>query len=592
MKKKIVWLVVSCLMVAALVLASCGPAVVEEEVVPVEEEEVVEEEVVPAVTEPQHGGTLTVLWFHAGLEPQTWDPADCNWIVDPFTSPYMENLGMGDFEKYGPRGTNEFAFTDLEYMPPEYLRGCLAESWELVDDTTIIYHIRQGVYWPDKPGVMDSREMTAEDVAFSWTRRAESRRCPYYENVESYTTTDKYTVVVKLKEYEENWLSAGGWGYFNKIYPPEVVEAGIHDWRNAVGTGPFMLMDYVSGASLTFERNPLYWDTTTIDGKEYELPFADRLSWPIIVDESTRLAALRTGKCDLDMSVSWRYKESLEETNPELLRYRWLSTTWGGLAGRMDKPELPFDDINVRRAMSMAVDRQAVIDAQMGGEAVMLGGPFSAGWPADLYTPLEELPESAQELFEYNPEKAKQLMVEAGYPDGFKAEIIVSSTGTAATDMVSMIASLWEDNLGIELELKMAEYATYYGIMIGKAHKDMYYMSKGCGDPFAVLLVVASEPAQMWNPAMFDDPYFTEMFEKARGTSDVAEAKRLLKECNAYLIEQVPYVILPVGYGYAYAWPWVHNYYGELNVNTRSPGQIHARIWLDRDLRYEMVGVR
>ena len=590
MKKKIVWLVVSCLMVAALVLASCAPAVVEEEVVPVEEEEVVEEEVAPAVTGPQHGGTLTVLWFHAGLEPQTWDPADCNWIVDPFTSPYMENLGMGDFEKYGPRGTNEFAFTDLEYMPLEFLRGCLAESWELPDDTTVIYHIRQGVYWPDKPGVMNAREMTAEDVAFCWTRRAQSPRCPYYENVESVTAADKYTVVVKLKEYEDNWNDAGGWGYFSKIYPPEVVEAGIEDWRNAVGTGPFMLTDYVSGASLTFERNPLYWDTTTIDGKEYKLPFADRLSWPIIVDESTRLAALRTGKCDIDMSVSWRYKETLEETNPELTRYQWLSTTWWGLAGRMDKA--PFDDIRVRRAMSMAVDRQAVIDAQMGGEAVMLGGPFSAGWPTDLYTPLEELPESAQELFEYNPEKAKALMAEAGYPDGFKAEIIVSSTGTAATDMASMIASLWEDNLGIELELKMAEYALYYGLMIGKAHKDMYLMSKGCGDPFAVLLVVASEPSQMWNPAMFDDEHFTEMFEKARGTSDIAEAKRLLKECNVYLIDQCPYVILPVGYSYAYAWPWVHNYYGELNANTRSPGQIHARIWLDRDLRYEMVGVR
>lgn len=590
MKKKIVWLVVSCLMVAALVLASCAPAVVEEEVVPVEEEEEVVEEVVSAVTEPQHGGTLTVLWFHAGLEPQTWDPADCNWIVDPFTSPYMENLGMGDFEKYGPRGTNEFAFTDLEYMPPEFLRGCLAESWELLDDTTTIYHIRQGVYWPDRPGVMSSREMTAEDVAFCGTRRIQSPRCPYYENVESITAADKYTVVVKVKEYQENWIGAGGWGYFLKIYPPEAVDAGMHDWRNACGTGPFILKDYVSGASLTFERNPLYWDTTTIDGKEYKLPFADRLSWPIIVDESTRLAALRTGKCDIDMSVSWKYKETLEETNPELARYQWLSTTWWGLAGRMDKA--PFDDIRVRRAMSMAIDRQAVIDAQYGGEGEMLGGPFSLGWPADLYTPLEELPESAQELFEYNPEKAKALLAEAGYPDGFKAEIIVSSTGTAATDMVSMIASLWEDNLGIELELKMAEYALYYGLMIGKAHKDMYLMSKGCGDPFAVLLVVASDPAQMWNPAMFDDPYFTEMFEKARGTSDIAEAKRLLKECNVYLIDQCPYVILPVGYYYAYAWPWVHNYYGELNANTRSPGQIHARIWLDRDLRYEMVGIR
>jgi len=589
MKKKIVWLVVSCLMVAALVLASCAPAVVEEEVVPVaEEEEVVEEEVVPAVTGPQYGGTLTVLQWHCALEPQTFDPADRNWIVDVYTSPYMENLATADFEKYGPRGTNEFAFVDLEYVPTEFLRPNLAESWEMPDDTTVIYHIRQGVYWPDKPGVMTSRELTAEDVAFCINRQLDSPKYspidrPYYDYA---TAPDKYTLVFKLTTYYANWALPFAWGYYTKIYPPEVVEAGASDWRNAVGTGPFMLTDYVSGASLTYERNPLYWGTTTIDGKEYELPFVDKLSWPIIVDESTQLAALRTGKCDIEEAVSWRYTETLEETNPELLKYRVLGTTWGGIATRMDTP--PFDDIRVRRAMSMAIDKEAMIETLMGGEGVMLGGPYSSGWLTDLYTPLEELPESARELFEYNPEKAKQLMIEAGYPDGFKTEMVIYAE---YGDEASMLASYWKDNLGIEVELKPHDYATFVYIQYTKQHEQMYYMLKGCGDPYAVLWA-CGRPGGPWNPAIWDDDYFVETYQESRRTSDVAEAKRILKGLNVYMIDQCPYIVLPVSYGYGYAWPWVHNWYGELNANVRSPGQIHARVWLDRDLRYEMVGIK
>jgi len=123
MKRKIVWLVPSCLIVLSLVLASCAPAVVEEEeeVVPEEEEELVPEKeeeeeevvvVVPAVEEPQYGGTLTILHWQCGIEPQTWDPTDNNWAIDPFASPVYEKPVMGDFEGKGPRGTGEFAFTE------------------------------------------------------------------------------------------------------------------------------------------------------------------------------------------------------------------------------------------------------------------------------------------------------------------------------------------------------------------------------------------------------------------------------------------------------------------------------------------------
>jgi len=597
MKKKSVWLAASCLVVAALVLISCAPKAPTPTPTPTpapaptpapKPAPAEKEKVGPVVKEPEYGGTLTVLHTHGGTEPQTWDPWDCNWIVDVHTSPYMENLAMGDFEKYGPRGTNQFPFNDMEYIPIQFLRGCVAESWELPDDTTVIYHLRKGVMFPDKPGVMAAREMTADDVAFCFERQIKSPRAPkvWYEAIESTTAKDKYTVVIKLKYYRLNWLLPMGWGYFNKVYPPELVKAGITNWKNATGTGPFILADYVSGASLTFKGNPVYWDKATIGGKEYKLPFIDKLVWPIIVDESTRLAALRTAKCDINEGVSWKYKKSLEETNPELVRRQVLSSGAWCVAGRMDVK--PFDDIRIRRALNMAVDRKAIIDAEMGGEAEMLSFPYCKEWGEDVYTPVEKLPQSARELFEYNPEKAKQLMTEAGYPKGFKAEMVISSP--AMVDIASMLVDYWKKHLGIEVELKPYEYATYLAIMYGKKHKQIYMMSKGNGTP-SVLRVIGYTGEQ-WNPALFDDRYFNETYDKVEKISNVAEAKKTFKELNVYFIDKAPYVILPTSYYYTYAFPWVKNWYGETNTNCRSVGQIHARIWIDRDLRAKATGRR
>jgi peptide/nickel transport system substrate-binding protein len=385
-----------------------------------------------------------------------------------------------------------------------------------------------------------------------------------------------------------DWLLPYGWSWYTGIYPQELVKAGPKDWKNAVGTGPFMLKDYVSGATITYEKNPNYWGTAKIGGKEYKLPFVDRLVWPIIVDESTQLAALRTGKVDINEAVSYKYKATLAETNPELVRFRYLYTTFGAIAGRMDVK--PFDDIRVRRALSMAIDRPAFINALQGGEAQILSGPYSAGWPESLYTPLEKLPQSARELFEYNPEKAKKLLTEAGYPTGFKTEMVISSTGTAMTDAASMLVDWWS-KIGVTVALKPYDYAVYLSIQYGLTHKAMYYMSKGNGGP-DVLWIIGRTPPYYWNPAMWNDKYVADTYEKARLTGDPVEAKKLLKELNVYMIDQCPYVILPVNYGYSYAWPWVKNWYGELNATVRAPGLIHAQIWIDRDLREKMIGKR
>jgi len=556
---------------------------VEEKEAPAEKKEVV---VAEEEKGPQYGGTLTILTNISGIEPMSWDPADVLWKNNYDAGFYMEELILGDLQK-GPRGENVFGFQTYYGIPDEALRGVLAESWEWPDPLTLIYHIRKGVNWQEKPGVMSAREMTADDVVFSLNRFLESPKLPKarYYWIDSITAPDKYTVLVKGNEYYADWGYVLGWGYYTLIYPPELVDAGIKDWHNAVGTGPFSLVDYVRGASTTYERNPNYWDKTIIDGKEYQLPFVDRVQMPIITDVSTALAALRTGKADLYNTIGWEYVESLAQTNPELVKYSWLPVSSSYVAMRMDNPELPFYDKRVRRALAMAVDNQAMLDSLCGGEGTLLNFLYHATWPETLYTPLEKLPESTRELFEYKPEEAKRLLAEAGYPDGFKTDVVVSSLG-AAGDWMSMIADYWDD-IGVECEMQIVDYATWTSVWYGRTHKQMLFTSTGTVTPTYGLQTHALVESTL-NSAAFDDSYLRERFEEARKMLDTTEQYRIYKELQAYWLDQVPYIILPVGYSNTYAWPWVKNYYGEVQVGCYMYAPVYARIWIDQEFKKEM----
>lgn len=591
MKRRIVWLVVSCLMVAALVLASCAPAAVEEEEVvpPVEEEEeVVEGEVVPAVKEPQYGGTLNFIPL-SPAEPTSWDPIEYSSAEESqFIGYYQEPLLAGDLSR-GARGTNEYWFNDMYWVPDELIIGHLAETWEFTGPLTVVFHLRRGVYFPYKPGVMDTREMTADDVVFSWNRLIEHKEAlgTRYEWMESVSAPDKYTAVLEMNKFSADLLYRISTREAS-IHPPEQVDAGIKDWRNAVGTGPFMLVDYVKGSSLTYERNPNYWGKTTIDGKEYQLPFVDRFSLPFIPETSTKLAALRTGKADILERCSWEFVESLEATNPELQRIKILQGGAAVVAMREDTP--PFDDIRVRQAMNMAVDRQAVIGAQLGGEGVFLSWPFSKAWPESLYTPVDGYPEETQQMFQYNPEKARQLLAEAGYPDGFKAELLYCSLDPADADRCSMLASYWED-IGVEAELKPMEYGAIIGLIYGKKHKHMVELAHSNSSPISIMRNVG-EPGDFYNLTIFDHADWYELFLSAKAEVDLAKRRSMLKELNAYIVSSADYVILPTGYAYCYTWPWVNNYYGESNFASRNRGLILATVWLDLDMKEEMTGRR
>ena len=122
--------------------------------------------------------------------------------------------------------------------------------------------------WPAKAGVMESREFVADDVVFSFNRQNTSpKNFPeYYNYIEKVEATDRYTVTFKMKHYNSDWDYRFGWGYYSQVMPPELAKAGAANWKNATGTGPFQLVDYVQGNNQSYAKNPIYWDKDKIGG--------------------------------------------------------------------------------------------------------------------------------------------------------------------------------------------------------------------------------------------------------------------------------------------------------------------------------------
>ena len=285
MKRRLVWLILSCSMAAALLLSSCGPADVEEEEEEVAEEEVVEEDM------PQYGGTLNLCgrFMSANFSPFGLYPG----MIEPMYEPMMwcdYYVPEEEFERLG------------EYFPQEYREGALAESWEMNDPYTVTIKLREGVHWFEDSAAA-GREVVAEDIKWFYETflAAPASNKDDLPNIDSMECTDRYTIVFHLMEARTSDFLKNFEGFHSKcgiICAPDPVEAygedAYLDWRNACGTGAWQITDFVDGSSVTYTKNDNYWgyDKNYPDNK---LPYMDYIVQVQISDYSTRLSALRTG---------------------------------------------------------------------------------------------------------------------------------------------------------------------------------------------------------------------------------------------------------------------------------------------------------
>ena len=533
---------------------------------------------------PQYGGELNIGTDYVTLSALSWDPVDWTWKSNHDTGLVREQLFSGDLNK-GVRRGGDYTFVAEAYLPVEVLRGELAESWHWEDDLTLVVNLRQGVMFPEKPGVMAAREFVANDVIFSFNlvnNSPKKAQQDYWDYIDGLEARDDHTLVFHFNQYNAEWAYRFGYGYQSSITAPELANVNAKDWRNLIGTGPFDLTRYIHGNSHVYTKRDNYWDHEEYEGTRYRLPYVDRVKYRIIKDEATYLTALRTGRVDILESIRWIAVDHLKETTPELKWSRWLGMTGNFIALRLDHEA--FKDHRVRRALNLAVNQKEIVDLFYGGHAELMAYPQHPGFGA-YYQPLEEMPAEVQELFTYNPVKARALLREAGYPDGFTFKVQVCSCSPSNMDLLPLIESYLGD-IGVEIEIQPMEYASFLSAMTTRTHGPGYFMNNGHTNPTTSLRKFIT--GHKWNPALLEREQFDAEIKRLMRMPKEADRIVLARELTVDLLAFAPYIWLPTEYVYTAWWPWVKNYAGELRAGAVRPGPIYARIWLDLQLKKEL----
>ena len=615
MKKAAIWIALTCLIVISLVLASCNSATTTTNTQTTTNTSTNTQTTTNTTSTtskmsstttapPTSATTSTGNWWDSTNKPQyggeivlriatniaTFDPyygygmnIECLW---------MERLFMPNWT------TNpaEFNFK-TQWFPFNYMTGQLAESWEFTDPSTFVFHIRQGVHWQDISPA-NGREFTADDVVFSYSRQmiiAGSKGSPTsdpkkFSSVVSMTATEKYTVVFKFTTTNPEIISELLLIGTNDqlITNPDAVKlwGDVNDWRRAIGTGPFILRDFVSGSSATLVKNLNYWG---YDERypQNQLPYAERVKVLIIPDNATVMAAMRTGKIDAVDGISLDDAQIIRKTNPELLFFTYPSSNSSSLDPRNDKA--PFTDIRVRKAMQLALDLSTIANSYYGGTAdprPLESCSYSlTGWT----WPYEQWPQDLKDEYAYNPTAAKKLLADAGYPTGFKTNVVADASGDL--NLLQVVKSYFAA-VGIDMEIRPMDRASWTQFVgTSKKHDQMSYRN-------GALLAHSFEPTMQFtfrsgnsgNYPAVSDPAYDALYSQflAAPTSDAM--KQIMIATNEYVVRQHFVISLLEKTNFSFAQPWLNGYSGQVSTITGGSsgpvwGSFITRFWIDQNLK-------
>ena len=306
---------------------------------------------------------------------------------------------------------------------------------------------------------------------------------------------------------------------------------------------------------------------------------------------AARYSALRTGKLDWNGGVLWDDAAAIIKTNPELKYVRYLPDTTFVMYMRTDKADLPFSKLKVRQALAMAVDQNTLKNVFYGGNAEILAWPIiDCKEYHNAYVPLDQLPADVQELYSYNPTKAKQLLTEAGYPTGFTTKILCYNS-SVYIDLLSQIQAMWA-KIGVNLQLDAVDYAVWRAKSGTRAYDEMeYWSTSGIGTYYKM---INFSGAGNFNGSYVNDPTVEaarlKMLDYVGVEGGEAKMDALHRELMPYLLKQCYVITRPSPYTYAFWQPWVKGYQGEHYTGYYNVFATYKYTWLDVNLRKQMIG--
>nr|WP_305798460.1 ABC transporter substrate-binding protein [Thioclava sp. F28-4] len=435
----------------------------------------------------------------------------------------------------------------MDYVPgTTELRPGLAESYEISDDgTTFTFKLREGVKFHN------GREMTAEDVKYSLDRvttpATQSPGAGFFGSIKGYdamadgsatslegvTVVDPYTVKIELSRPDATFLHVMALNFASVVPKEAVDEYGTDFGKHPVGTGAFKLSDWTIGQQLVFEKNADYWRSG--------VPYLDSITFEVGQEPIVALLRLQQGEVDVpgDGIPPAKFNEVMD--NPDEAKRvvvgGQLHTGYITLNVQME----PFDKVEVRQAMNMAINKDRIVQ-MINGRATPANQPLPPSMPG--YT-------KDYEGYPFDQEKAKQMLADAGYPDGFETELYVMNT-----DPNPRIAQAIQQDLsqiGVKVDIKALAQANV--IEAGGTPKTAPMIWSGgmawiadFPDPsnfYGPILGCAGAVEGGWNWSWYCNEELDAMATEADSITDPAKQdERLQKWSDVYMkvMEDAPWV--------------------------------------------------
>ncbi|MCO8051093.1 MULTISPECIES: dipeptide ABC transporter periplasmic-binding protein DppA [Proteus] len=438
----------------------------------------------------------------------------------------------------------EFKLGTTEIIPG------LAESWDVSDDGKVYtFHLRKGVNWHSSKTFKPTREFNADDVMYTFMRQMDPKH-PYHKvsggsyeyfsgmdmnnMIEKIEKVDDHTVRFVLTRSEAPFIADMAMDFASILsaeYADNMMKAGTPEKVDLepIGTGPFQLQQYQKDSRILYKANDQYW------GKK---PDIDRLVFSITPDASVRYAKLQKGECQVMPFPNPADIEKMKQNSDiNLLEQPGLNV--GYISFNVEKK--PLDNQKVRQALSMAVNKDAIIEAVYQGagqKAKNLIPPTMWGYNDDIVD------------YEYNPEKAKALLKEAGLADGFTIDLwampVQRPYNPNARRMAEMVQADWE-KIGVKTKIVSYEWGEYLKRAKSGEHQAVMMGWTGDnGDPdnfFATLFSCAAKE-QGSNYSKWCYKPFEDLIQPARITADHDKRVELYKQAQVVMHDQAPALII------------------------------------------------
>ncbi len=411
----------------------------------------------------------------------------------------------------------------------------LAESWTISKDgLQYTFKLRRGITFHD------GTPLNAEAVKFSIERQINPNHPAYklgkypfanffFGNVKAVEVLSEERVAFLLNEARASFIAVLAQGAASIVSPTAVMKWGPDYPTHPVGTGPFRFASWDRGQRVVLEKNPTYW--------KYPVK-VERVIYRPIVEDQARLTELLTGTLDVIVGVPADFVSQLEQNAKITLLKQVGAHVW--YLG-MNNQKKPFDDKRVRQALNYAVNKDAIVKDVLKGTGAASRGPVLPGtWGAD----------PALKAYPYDPERAKKLLAEAGYPSGFSTTLWVPESGSGMQAPVAM-STVMQSNLkavGVNVSLQTMEWGAYLAKLRTK-EQELFALSwmAGTEDPDMVMYPLLH--SSQWTPvgpnrALYKNARFDSLLQQARLTTDQAKRAQLYREAQRVLVDDAPWVFV------------------------------------------------